>query len=1479
MTPRPPIVYLIHRRADKPAARVLAEALRTTWGIDVWFDEWEIEGGDDYVHRMELGLRKADGAITWLSPTGWGDQSWARAEATVVQRRMLEEGLFVVPVTSGPCPDTPEFLKALHAFPPDPGQVATAVLRAAGHLGSGAPPLGSLPVAPRPLRLELGLRREGDQVHLTFEGHVHQALLSAASAAELRAASRPPGPTRDGAPGLFLDALDGVSDRLLAVLGPLAPVLRAALDPRLRNHEAALTITGEDEGLLSLPWEAVRLAGGEPLGVLPRVVVARRPPTPPLHTVPVPGPLRVLAALAAPGEDLDLERESEVLTTAFEGTQHDDARVVFASESLATTEAIREAARAPFHVLHLSAHGGPTGLLLEGPSGEPIAVDGPALARLLGELQHRPLMVFLSACRSAVPDGGVHLARALLDAGVPVVVAMSNLVGDGYATELAHHVYRELAGAVEPAVARAVANARAAVERARREHAARGHAFRAPTPEYATPVVYVAGDALSPLYDASVPRSSPPPAPDLVGVQGLALRPVGYVVGRRVARREVRAALTRYGCGGVVLVGQGGIGKSSLAAEVARGLRADGWVVAVCVGALSEQGLLEAVRRGFSDAGRPATAPADLAALRPLLQRERLLLLLDNFEDNFERADDALPMAGPRGAFPVAAAVTHLLEELVPAAASGRGTLLLTSRYPVRHAGLEERGDLGELKAHQVARMVWRLPGLLAVDPARRSELLASLGGHPRVLEFADALLREAQGDAHSHVSELVEHIRARRSLPGEAAAAARALAAEDVLLDALLGRLTADERAALIAVSVFRVPVPEAALTAVVPEWTPAVRDRLRRLTLLAPGGVFLDPTDPWTPFVPSWMVHRWTAEELRDRVTAEEAEALRTAHAGAAAWWLRVSPRPWAWGWEALDHWLAARAWDDAHALGQSMHRFAAARSASDALAVADHLAAGLPDADARGVGWRVETLDALAALGFRPRAMALADRTAADLRARLELDPADSFLLRSLSVAFERSGDLEREGGNAREARRHYERSLELRREFARADPSGADPQRDVSVSLEKLADVCVILGGTEEAKGYYEASLDLRQRLHQKWPECYDFRRDLSISYERLADLHRAGGEGTEAQRLYEASLTIRVALLSAEPDRTDFRRDLSTSHERCGDFHLSRGDRREALEHYEASISLRHALVFAEADRADYKRELSVAQEKLGDAWSSFGNAREARRLYGESIGVRQALARGEPDRADYQRDLLVAHIKVGDLDLLRNDREEARQHFEAALDLAKKLLQFEPERADYQRSHAISLAKIGSVQSAGLHYDEAKRCYEASLDIFSKLARSEPPRANHQRDLAFAYGHLGDIHRALGDAPEAKRLYEAGLDISLTLASAEPDRADYQRDLAASFESIGAVDPGDPRWLDQAVAIRVAVFQREPGNALLARECAICLLQVGEARQDAEAFNQGGHLLVELRRRGALEAQYWPMADELLRQLGETPPQ
>ncbi|MDO0911814.1 tetratricopeptide repeat protein [Streptomyces sp. DT2A-34] len=454
----------------------------------------------------------------------------------------------------------------------------------------------------------------------------------------------------------------------------------------------------------------------------------------------------------------------------------------------------------------------------------------------------------------------------------------------------------------------------------------------------------------------------------------MVVRKVGEFVGRRAELRQLLGVLRDSGRGGVLIHGIGGVGKSTLTAELLHHLGSEaGLVVPVpaataptvdsvletlrkrlvvrCVSAgLAEDDMLRRVAAMLADA-TPSWRERWELIQQVVLPRLPVLLVLDNAEDLLVQSDGGWQPADPDLADFLAAW----------AAAAPRARLLVTSRYPFSLPNRMHRRltmhHLGPLSLAETRKLIWRLPGLDALGKEDLERAYADVGGHPRALEYLDALLRGGEArfpDIAERMEEALERRGIRnpeRWLAGiagdldKALAETVTLAVDDVLLDTLLGQLDGvpGARSLLDGLAVYRAPVDRTGAAWQLSDLTsapgvePALADRLRTVRrqiveaqaggavaeegwglpsevmaqfgddlkelsrppveldddaeealrlLLGLGLVSPAPTSQDEPGSrPSGLlVHRWTADALRNRSAPE---VLTAAHRRAAAYW----------------------------------------------------------------------------------------------------------------------------------------------------------------------------------------------------------------------------------------------------------------------------------------------------------------------------------------------------------------------------------------------------------------------------------------------------------------------------------------------------------------------------------------------------------------------------------------------------------------
>ena len=324
---------------------------------------------------------------------------------------------------------------------------------------------------------------------------------------------------------------------------------------------------------------------------------------------------------------------------------------------------------------------------------------------------------------------------------------------------------------------------------------------------------------------------------------------------RSAERRRWSADLARPDLAALVIHGMGGIGKSTLAAQIAArvGQPPEGSVGAIS-GAISAASLVT------------ESAQLDGAGL----------IVLDNFDDNVSQEAGLWTVKD--------AALADLL-------AGWTGKLLITCARPFTLRGLRRERiavrHLGPLTRLGAAELALSLPVLRLLTEAERDLAWRLVAGHPRAMEYLDALLATGArfDDLAARITAAVEvktgqpPARTEPTELSEATAEVVAAAAGSQLFGELYGRLSVGAQALLVRASVFRAPVGLDVLAA-----RPAQLAECEAARLLTPG--------PGR----DRSVHRWTAAELHQRLAeAGLSTQLAAAHSQAAGYWrARIAASP---------------------------------------------------------------------------------------------------------------------------------------------------------------------------------------------------------------------------------------------------------------------------------------------------------------------------------------------------------------------------------------------------------------------------------------------------------------------------------------------------------------------------------------------------------------------------------------------------------
>ena len=929
-------------------------------------------------------------------------------------------------------------------------------------------------------------------------------------------------------------------------------------------------------------------------------------------------------------------------------------------------------------------------------------------------------------------------AAQLVRAGVPMVLAMQAPVTDPYATALSAGFYRRLATSASPDPLPALAAARRTAERDR-QALPPGSPRRGPA-EWATPTLATRALRL-PLFSRREPPGPvrPPQAPVLA--EGVVVREVGDFVGRRAEMREARRVLGGTGPG-LVLHGIGGVGKSTLAAEVLRSLGEDTGLVASKAGQVSVDDVLGEIGARLHQVAPAAEDGESLARAALYLRaadvewadRWRLLaeqilpavpmtVLLDNFEDNLQEAQDGdgWQVRDPELAKLLAGWVRR----------PGQGKLVFTCRYPFSLPGQAERRlaglHLGPLSAAETSKLMWRLPGLDALSSEDKNRAYRDVGGHPRILEYLDALLRGGQARFDDVAERMEDRLRARGitdpatwlARPGRdldaSLAEAVTLAVDDVVLSGLLEHLSATPVAdeLMTGAAVYRVPVDDTALVFQVGQPAqrppdPARRARIDRVQQAIQeaiertegGQISLEDTGLSAEEYARSQAD--VAEELRPPVQAPAGVAAAVAAARAAGL-LTPVPR----GDQDPFHFV---------------HRWTAGAIAAlypDATRQAHRRAAAFWH-------WRVDTI-------HQSREQDVDQLLEARYHHHAAGDTAEALAVHEAAV-------------NQLETWGQYGRASELCRETLIWLTPGS---REAAATEH-------ILGMLAQDRGDYDAAEPLYRRALETFERIGD-QAGTARSYHQLGWLAQMRGNYDAAEPLFRRALETF--------ERIGDQAGTARSYHHLGILAQMRGNYDAAEPLYRRSLEIKERI----GDQAGMGRSyhqlgwLAQLREDYDAAEPLFRRSLEIK----EHIGDQAGMARS------YHHLAILAHLR-GDYD--------------AAEPLYRQVLETF-ERIGDQASTATSYHQLGMLAQHRRDYDAAEPLYRRALETFERIG--------DQAGMARSYGQLGILAQDRGDYDAAEPLYRRALDIS--------ERIGDQASMATSYSALGNLSETAGN-LDEAVA-------------------------------------------------------------------------
>jgi tetratricopeptide (TPR) repeat protein len=368
-------------------------------------------------------------------------------------------------------------------------------------------------------------------------------------------------------------------------------------------------------------------------------------------------------------------------------------------------------------------------------------------------------------------------------------------------------------------------------------------------------------------------------------------------------------------------------------------------------------------------------------------------------------------------------------------------------------------------------------------------------------------------------------------------------------------------------------------------------------------------------------------------------------------------------------------------------------------------------------------------LAKVGDRIGALR-ADKEATEMYRRLaEAQPAtfEPYLALSLNNV---AVDLGRMGDHVG-ALPAIEEAVAIRRELAKREPAAFEPH--LAASLNNLSNVLRGIGDRGGALHAIEDAAEIYRRLAEARPAEYE--PDLAMSLNNLSSQLSDTGRRDAALRSIKEGAEIHRRLAEAQP--AAYEPDLAASLENLSSRLSEMGDRDGALRAIEEAVEIRHRL--AQAQPTAYEPDLAGSLNNLSSRLSEVGDHDRALRTIEEAVEIRRRLAQAEP--AAFEPDLAGSLNNLSSRLSEMGDHDGALRSIEEAVAIRRRLAKgqptaFEPDLAESLHDLSIRLSDVGD-------RDGALRSIEEAVTIRRQLTKGQA--AVFEPDLAKSLNLLNSL--------------------------------------------------------------------------------------------------------------------------------------
>lgn len=294
-------------------------------------------------------------------------------------------------------------------------------------------------------------------------------------------------------------------------------------------------------------------------------------------------------------------------------------------------------------------------------------------------------------------------------------------------------------------------------------------------------------------------------------------------------------------------------------------------------------------------------------------------------------------------------------------------------------------------------------------------------------------------------------------------------------------------------------------------------------------------------------------------------------------------------------------------------------------------------------------------------------------------------------------------------------------------------------DAEMSKQDLANFPSAAMRIDEARRHFERALELRQTL-----EAQSSPADMARTLNNLGNLEHLQNQLDQARQHNSAALVIYRRLAQQNPD--EYLPYLVATLNNLGSIARAQNHLDEARTYYEESFKAERQLVQQNPDK--YLPNLALMLNEYGLLDATQNRLDAARADYAEALSIDRKLAAQSP--AVYLPQLATTLTNSALFDVYQRRLDDAQQHYEEALKIDRQLV--EQNSNVYLPDLTMTLSNLARVEQMTGQLDQSRAHYEEAYNLLQKLAQGNNSYANQ---LAQVEASLEELEKMSAGGPSA----------------------------------------------------------------------------------------------------------------------------